>query len=595
MNFSMDGELLATFGWDSTNGVQAWNVAGQKRAWVIRDATSVGGFSADGKVFVAGNADRSVRVYHSDDGELLRTIRNAGDIVAFAPAAKSVVTMHADRVLNVRGIETGRTLMSLTNAARRFFDVGRNAPVAISTDGEWLALVRAGDPSEPKDRGVELWNVASGAMEVFLPHARQIRILQFAPRADALAVADGDGEVALWNWKSGQTRTIRAHALPVQSLAFSSSGDTLATGASDEAIKLWDAKTLTQKPMRLDGQLGTPWSMAFSPNESLLASGSRDMPILLWDVNSAVARPVITNVNSEKVGNFAFSPDGKWMAAGCQDRHVRIWDVKTSAEKYRMRGFSYIVSFTQDGKRLLVADAQGVAYWWDFAAGTQQALPAYEQLGEITSVEFSPNRRVAALGHKSGKIQLIEIDTGTLLGIYEGHRDAVLSLTFTPDGRAFASGARDKEIRFWDVGITNRSRQVCTEHKGPVAGLAISSDGKTMVSGCSANTIKFWELERLDQSLGGRSWHRSAIRTLAFSPDGQRVASGSEDHTIKLWDFKTRRELARFDFDAAIRLAIFSSDSNYLAVVTDKGSLHLLAASTLAEADQEIRNFYVRR
>lgn len=594
MEFSPNGELLTTFGWDSTNGVQAWDVTDRKRAWVIPDATSVGGFSADGEMFVAGKTDHSIGIYNPD-GELLRTIRRAGDIVAFAPISKGVVTMEADRVLSVRNVDTGRTLMSLTNAARRFFDVGRNAPVAISADGAWLALVRAGDPSEPKDRGVELWNVAGGTMEIFLPHARQIRLLQFAPRSDSLAVADGDGEVVLWNCKTGKTRTIRAHALPVQSLAFSANGETLATGASDEAIKLWDVKTLVQKPNRLEGQLGTAWSLAFSPDASWIASGSRDMPIHLWDVNAAVPAPAITNIHSEKVGNFAFSPDSKWMAAGCQDRQVRIWDVKTRTEKYRLKGFSYTVSFTEDGKRLLVSDASGAAFWWDFAAGTRQPLPAYEQLGEITSVEFAPNRRVAALGHKNGKIQLIEIETGRVLGIYEGHRDAVLSLTFTPDGRAFASGARDKEIRFWDVGLTNRSRQVCTEHKGPVPGLAISSDGKSMVSGCSANTIKFWDLGHLDKSLGGRSWHRSAIRTLAFSPDGQRVASGSEDYSIKLWDFKTRRELARFDFESAIRLATFSSDSNYLAVVTDKGALHLLAATPLPEADQEIRSFYVRR
>jgi eukaryotic-like serine/threonine-protein kinase len=596
LGFSPDGGALATFGWDATNGVQVWDVVNRHRRWVIRDATSVGGFSADGELFLAGKSDGSIAAYNAHNGHLLTAIPKAGDIVAFAPKAKRVVTMDADRVLQVRAIQDGQTIMSLTNAARRFFDVGRNAPVAITSDGLWLALVRAGDPSEPKDRGIELWSTASGAMEMFLPHARQIRILQFSPASDSLAVADGDGEVVLWNWKARktQTRSIRAHALPVQSLAFSANGATLATGASDEAIKLWDVRTLTQKTNRLDGQLGTAWSLAFSPSQPLLASGSRDMPIHLWDLNAGERQTTITNLNSEKVGNFAFSPDAKLIAAGCKDGHVRVWEVGTLAEKYRLRGVSYMVSFTEDGKRLLVADAAGAAYWWDFAAGTRQAVPAYEQLGEITSVEFSPDRSVAALGHKSGNIQLLEINTGKLLGMYEGHRDAVLSLTFTPNGRAFASGARDKEIRFWDVNMTNQSRQVCAEHKGPVAGLAISGDGKTMVSGCTANTIKFWDLRRLDKSLGSRSWHRSAIRTLAFSPDGQRVASGSDDHSIKLWDFATRQEMAHFEFDAAIRLAAFSSDSNYLAVVTEKGSLYVLAATPLADADKEIRAVYAQ-
>jgi WD40 repeat protein len=400
--------------------------------------------------------------------------------------------------------------------------------------------------------------------------------------------------ILLWHWKTGKTRSFQAHDLPVQSLAFSSTGEMLATGGTDESIKLWDLQTLHAKAARFDGQMGAVWSLAFSPDEKLLASGSRDMPINLWDLKHVQPGTTITNLNSEKIGNFTFSPDGRVMAAGCKDDCVRVWDVATMSEIHRLSGVRYAVTFTRTGEQLLVANTGGVAHWWNLSSGALRPVPSYESLGEITSVDFSPDRRIAALGHKSGTIQLVAVDTGNVLGIYKGHRDAVISVTFAPNGDRFASGSRDKEIRLWDMAVTNRSYQVCTEHKGAVSGLAISGDGRMMASGCSANTIKFWDLSHLEKSLGSRSWHRAAIRTLAFSPDVQRLASGSDDHSVKLWDFGTRRELASFEFDAGIQLVAFSPDGKNLAVVTEKGSLHLLQTVTLQEADREIGTFFTR-
>jgi WD40 repeat protein/predicted Ser/Thr protein kinase len=589
LGFSPDGTALATFGWDATNGVQVWDVATRHTRFVIRDATSVGGFSADGELLVTGRADHSVVLQNAHDGARVGVLPQAGDIIAFAPEAKTVVTMDASGVLKVREIKTGHTLLSRTNAVRRFFDAGRDAPVAIAPDGRRLALARPGDPSEPKDQGIELWDTASGEMERFLTHARQVRSIKFSPAGGTIAIADGDGEVVLWNWSTGELRSIQAHDLPVQSLAFSANGETLATGAFDEVIKLWDVRSLARKANVLDGQIGAVWSLAFSPDQQYLARGSRGMPIQLWELNAAPKPAAITNLNAEKVGNFVFSPDSKRMAGGCKDNQVRVWEVGTQSEQFRLRGVSYVVAFSPDGKQLLVADAGGTAHWWEFATNSRRPVPGYEQLGEITAVEFSPDRRIAALGHKQGRIQLVEVNSGKIMGIYPGHQDAVLSLTFAPDGRQFASGGRDKEIRLWDVNVTNQCRQICTEHKGGVPGLAISGDGLRMVSGCSANTIKFWDFRHLNQSMGARSWHRAAIQTLAFSPDGQRVVSGSEDHSVKLWDFATRRELASFEFEAAIKLVAFSPDANCLAVVTERGSLHLLPAATLIEADRDIR------
>ncbi len=213
---------------------------------------------------------------------------------------------------------------------------------------------------------------------------------------------------------------------------------------------------------------------------------------------------------------------GSLMAGGCRDDTVRIWEVATLTETYRLKNAGYAVAFTGDGKMLLAATAGGSAQWWDFRADTKRSVPEYSGLAQVTSVDLSSDRRVAALGRSDGAIQLLEIDSGTILGTCREHSDAVLALTFAPGGTRFASGSRDKTIRIWDVKAPGKSLQTCAEHNGAVGGLAIARDGRTMVSGCDAHTIKFWDMRHLGKSLASISWqHQSAIRTLALSPDNR--------------------------------------------------------------------------
>ena len=77
-----------------------------------------------------------------------------------------------------------------------------------------------------------------------------------------------------------------------------------------------------------------------------------------------------------------------------------------------------------------------------------------------------------------------------------------------------------------------------------------------------------------------------------MSPDNKILASGGEDKSVKLWDSASRRQLGSFQFDDAIRLVAFSPEGNNLAVVTDNGTLRLLRAMSLTEAEDEYRSFY---
>jgi len=156
----------------------------------------------------------------------------------------------------VLNLEIQRAAPIVTRLTRRDSDYGTGAPLAVTPDGHWLAVIRPGGAANREDSGIEMWDTVNHTQPKFLPIKRQIRTLQFSPDGQWLAVGGGNGWVDLCNRTTLETRPFQAHELPILSLAFSPDGQTLATGCSDETIQLWEVASLAQKLKSFDGQIG---------------------------------------------------------------------------------------------------------------------------------------------------------------------------------------------------------------------------------------------------------------------------------------------------------------------------------------------------
>ena len=161
----------------------------------------------------------------------------------------------------------------------------------------------------------------------------------------------------------------------------------------------------------------------------------------------------------------------------------------------------------------------------------------------------------------------------------EGHRDNVLAVAFSPDGRILASGSRDRTIRLWNTD-TGKRLQTLGEHTDGVTCVAFSPDGRTLASGSWDHTIRLWDI-----NTGEPKWvldeHTDGIRTVAFSPDGRTLATGGYDHTIRLWDADTgEHKLTLKGHTDYVRSAVFSPDSRTLASGSYDQTLRLWDAKT---------------
>ena len=121
-----------------------------------------------------------------------------------------------------------------------------------------------------------------------------------------------------------------------------------------------------------------------------------------------------------------------------------------------------------------------------------------------------------------------------------GHTDAVLHVSYSPDGRRLASGGGDKAVRFWNP-QTNMPQHTCVGHTHHVLCTAWAPDAKTFVSADRSGEIRQWDPKTGTQKGAPLRGHTKWVTSLSFEPlhaDGacRRMASSSKDHTVKVWN-----------------------------------------------------------
>ena len=289
--------------------------------------------------------------------------------------------------------------------------------------------------------------------------------------------------------------------------------------------------------------------------------------------------------HSSWLQGLAFSSDGKLLASCGIDGRVAVWDVASGAKKIHISGFAQRVSdvaFAPDGKTIAMVGDDKKAAIYDVATGkplhvlceTKGAIKG-NVIRIVMSAAYSPSGGVLLTGNNDGEIQVWDPKTGKEKTELTDHFDDVWAITYSRDGKRFASCSWDGTARIWDA-ATFKLLHTINEPSSVVYGIAFSKNGKRLYTAGNSTKVFEWDVKTGKQLrvIGGNG---GVIISLSCSADGKLlVTTSSTDGTMRFFDTETGADAGVLRGSHAASLASFSTiDPTLLATGSNDKTVRL--------------------
>ncbi len=295
---------------------------------------------------------------------------------------------------------------------------------------------------------------------------------------------------------------------------------------------------------RLEGQLsheGPIESAVFSPDGSMIATVGDDCTARIW--NAHTFEPIGTNLRHPQLVRCAvFTRDSKNLLTSCGDGLVRRWDIKAGSlvdlALPKARDVN-LLALSPNGTRAMTADGGNVAQIWDLATGNSLGIPLVGA-GKIAAIAFHPSEEIVVTGTYGRKAQLWSTVTYLPIGPGFNHGAEVFSVAFSPRGDWLLTGSWGGATSQWSTTDWTRSGQPIFKLHGSVRAITYSPDGKLFATGGENRLAQLWDANSHER-VGPPIVHQGPVVSVAFSDDGQSLLTAGSDHTARVWDVSSCR------------------------------------------------------
>lgn len=628
--FSEDGQTLVSASSDGT--VKVWQITKNKerlpkgtllKTFVHNTRTQAEVYdvqlSSDGQYLASASIDGTIKVWKKPEagwltaGEPIVTLNHGSNnpvfSMSFSPDGKTIASASSDGVR----LWTGKQF----SQAKRLPNTEGDFGVSFSPNGQYL--VSSGFLGT-----IKLWQSNGELIKELKGHEGRVHRAVFSHSSEFLASVGQDNAVRIWSVKDSRLlQTLRGHQAAVYRVQFSPDDRMVASAGADKTIKLWDRQQ-GRLLGSFEGHSKEILDISFSPEEDseTLASASADGSIRLWQTqNNNIQR--LSHPN--RVLDVVVSPDNQFVVSS-SFANISFWSLEKGVlirsiptHKRNFESDIHSISLSHKGDLLAWIDDFGdVELWslsWDsnrlikltptsLVTPTSLMKVSAGQHIKASSISFSPDDELMASASNpfdnslmassrdpsdddfAPTIKLWKIRPGnpirlSLVDNLLGHRGAITSVSFSPDGHFLASGTQkissarpNGEVILWSRNgkLLDKQEQFRGQALGDILNVSFSPDGKLLATTDSTNnSIKLWKLESNRQGklklvpFRSLEEHNDLVLKVSFSQDSQLLASASQDGTIKIWTREGKLITTLRKHNSGVSSVSFSRDEEILA------------------------------
>ena len=209
--------------------------------------------------------------------------------------------------------------------------------------------------------------------------------------------------------------------------------------------KIWD--TYTGETLETLTHNHIVRAVHFDPDARRIVTGGPEKKLRLFDLHQPL-NPIEVgpNLHDGTIKSVVWG-EPNIVVSAADDRKIRWFDVRSRDLVDKFSVDSPIGSCElSSGGNVLCATAGKTVYFFD--ARSRRLLKSVTTQCEVSSVGLhSDTRKFVAGGTSDTWVRIYDFDSEKELDVYKGHHGSIWSVSFSPDGRLYATGSEDGTIK----------------------------------------------------------------------------------------------------------------------------------------------------